>query len=87
MIVDIDNPIELADTFSGASLDGPDKGHQNRSSFKISSTTVGASISELKFEYNVNTMEHQDLTMNTIASVILTTDKPIPFQPINKIPT
>ena len=91
MIVDMDNPIELADTFEVELVwMDQDQGHQGRSYLlKSSSTTVGASISEIKFEYNVNTMEHlssKDLTMNTIASVTLTTDRSIPFQPYKQNP-
>ena len=91
VIVDIDNPIELADTFEVELVwMDQDQGHQGRSYLlKSSSTTVGASISEIKFEYNVNTMEHlssKDLTMNTIACVTLTTDRSIPFQPYKQNP-
>ncbi|MFL2504164.1 MAG: sulfate adenylyltransferase subunit CysN [Candidatus Azotimanducaceae bacterium] len=91
VIVGIDNPIELADKFEVELVwMDEDLGHQGRSYlFKSSVTTVGASISDIKFEYNINTMEHlssKHLSMNAIASVTLTIDRPIPYQPYKDSP-
>ena len=86
VIAAIDNKIELADTFEVELVwMDEDQGHQGRSYLlKSSVTTVGASLSDIKFEYNINTMEHlssKQLYMNAIASVTLTLDRPIPYQP------
>ena len=67
-----------------------DAGHQGRTYIlKSSVATIGASISDIKFEYNINTMEHissKHLSMNAIASVTLTIDRPIPYQPYKDNP-
>jgi len=91
VIVGIDNTIELADKFEVELVwMDEDLGHQGRSYLlKSSVTTVGASISDIKFEYNINTMEHlssKHLSMNAIASVTLTIDRPIPYQPYKDSP-
>ena len=91
VIVGIDNTTELADKFEVELVwMDEDPGHQGRSYlFKSSVTTVGASISDIKFEYNINTMEHlssKHLSMNAIASVTLTIDRPIPYQPYKDSP-
>ena len=91
VLVDIDSPAELADSFEAQLVwMDEDQGHQGRSYLlKSSITTVGASISDIKFEYNVNTMEHlssKHLAMNAIASVTLNIDRPIPFQSYEQNP-
>ncbi len=91
VIAAIDNKIELADTFEVELVwMDEDQGHQGRSYLlKSSVTTVGASLSDIKFEYNINTMEHlssKQLYMNAIASVTLTLDRPIPYQPYKDNP-
>jgi bifunctional enzyme CysN/CysC len=49
---------------------------------KVGALTCGATITELKYKLNINTLDHQSgktLEMNEIAHCNLSTDRPIPF--------
>jgi bifunctional enzyme CysN/CysC len=51
---------------------------------KIGSQTVPATITDLKFRTNVNTLEHTAATkidLNEVATVTIATDKPVAFDP------
>ena len=85
VIISSENQLEVADKFQ-ADLVWMDQeeGHQGRSYIlKSSVTSVGVSLTDIKYEYNVNTLEQlpsRRLTLNAIAAVTLTLDKSIPFQ-------
>jgi len=81
-----DNPPEVADQFEATMvwMDDepllPGRGYW----LKLGTRTVSASVSEPKFEVNVNTMEHlaaKTLSLNSIGVAEITTDKPITFEP------
>ncbi len=80
-----DNPPEVADQFEATVvwMDDepllPGRGYW----LKLGSRTVSASVSEPKYEVNVNTMEHlaaKTLQLNSIGVAEITTDKPITFE-------
>ena len=51
---------------------------------KIGAQTVSATVQQLKYQVNVNTMEHlaaRTLDLNAIGVATLATDRPIPFEP------
>ncbi|MYE84951.1 MAG: sulfate adenylyltransferase subunit CysN [Gammaproteobacteria bacterium] len=60
-------------------------GHHGRSYWlKTSTTRVNAILTDLKYKYNVNTMDHlaaPDLALNDIGVATLSVDKPIAFEP------
>jgi bifunctional enzyme CysN/CysC len=81
-----DNPPEVADQFEATVvwMDDepllPGRGYW----LKLGTRTVSASVSEPKYEVNVNTMEHlaaKTLSLNSIGVAEITTDKPITFEP------
>ena len=65
--------------------------HPGRSYFlKLGTQMIGASITKIKHQINVNTLEHVSanfLELNAVAVCILSTDKPIVFEPFNSNPT
>jgi bifunctional enzyme CysN/CysC len=80
------NPPEVADQFDATVvwMDDepllPGRGYW----MKLGARTVSASVSEPKYEVNVNTMEHlaaKTLQLNSIGVAEITTDKPITFEP------
>jgi len=80
-----DNPPEVADQFEATVvwMDDeqllPGRGYW----LKLGTRTVTASVSEPKYEVNVNTMEHlaaKTLHLNSIGVAEITTDKPITFE-------
>jgi len=80
-----DNPPEVADQFEATVvwMDDepllPGRGYW----LKLGTRTVSASVSEPKYEVNVNTMEHlaaKTLQLNSIGVAEITTDKPITFE-------
>jgi bifunctional enzyme CysN/CysC len=54
---------------------------------KIGTSTVTATITDLKYKVNVNTLEHvaaKHLDLNEIAVCNLSTDRPVPFDPYDE---
>lgn len=80
------DPLEVADQFE-ATLIWMDEEHliPGRSYYmKIGAQTVSATISQPKYQVNVNTLEHaaaKTLELNAIGVVTVTTDRSIPFAP------
>ena len=85
VIVAADSPSEVSDQFD-ASLVWMDQeqGYVGRSYWlMLGATRVSASISDIKFSYNINTMEQlssRALKLNDIGRVTLSFDKPVPFE-------
>jgi len=85
VIVAADSPSEVSDQFD-ASLVWMDQeqGYVGRSYWLMLGTTrVSASISDIKFSYNINTMEQlssRALKLNDIGRVTLSFDKATPFE-------
>jgi len=85
VIATSDNPPEVADQFEATVvwMDDepllPGRGYW----LKLGARTVSASVSEPKYEVNVNTMQHlaaKTLNLNSIGVAEITTDKPIAFE-------
>ncbi len=80
------DPLEVADQFE-ATLIWMDEEHliPGRSYYmKIGAQTVSATMSQPKYQINVNTLEHaaaKTLELNDIGVVTVTTDRAIPFVP------
>ena len=78
-------PCEVADQFE-VSIVWMDQeaGHHGRAYWlKTSTTRVNASISDIKFKYNINTLEHlssKELELNDIGVATLSLDRGIPFE-------
>ncbi|MDC1358813.1 sulfate adenylyltransferase subunit CysN, partial [Gammaproteobacteria bacterium] len=91
LIVSADAPCEVADQFE-AELVWMDKqpGYIGRQYiFQLAARQVNASLSEIKFKYDVNTFEHlsgRTLSLNEIASVQITLDAEIPFESYTDCP-
>lgn len=85
VIVAAKNPSEVADQFE-ANLVWMDQepGHTGRAYWlKTSTTRVNATVSDIKYKYNINTLEHlssKDLTLNDIGVATLTLDRGIAFE-------
>ena len=80
------DPSEVADQFEvNIVWMDQEPGHHGRSYWlKTSTTRVNAILTDLKYKYNVNTMEHlaaPDLALNDIGVATLSVDKPIAFEP------
>jgi bifunctional enzyme CysN/CysC len=86
VIVAAKKPIEIADQFE-ASIVWMDHetGHHGRSYWlKTGTTRVNATISDIKFKYNINTLEHlssKEMELNDIGVATLSVDRGIPFEP------
>jgi len=89
VLVAADDPCEVSDQFE-VSLVWMDqeKGFVGRSYWlKIGTQRVNATITDIKFKYNVNTFEHlstQDLSLNDIGEVTLSLDKAVAFETYDK---
>jgi bifunctional enzyme CysN/CysC len=85
VLVAADHPCEVSDQFD-ASLVWMDseEGYVGRSYWLMLGTTrVNATISDIKFKYNVNTMDElstRSFGLNDIGRVTLSFDKPVPFE-------
>ncbi|MXW48773.1 MAG: sulfate adenylyltransferase subunit CysN [Gammaproteobacteria bacterium] len=80
------DPSEVADQFEvNIVWMDQEPGHHGRSYWlKTSTTRVNAILTDLKYKYNVNTMDHlaaPDLALNDIGVATLSVDKPIAFEP------
>ena len=79
-------PPEVADQFEATVVWMDDDAMLPGRSYwlKIGAVTVAATINELKYQVNVNTLEHlaaKTLDLNAIGIATLSTDRPIPFTP------
>ncbi len=79
-------PTEVADQFEvNLVWMDQDVGHHGRAYWlKTSTTNVNATISDIKFKYNINTLEHlssKEMALNDIGVATLTLDRAIPFEP------
>ena len=89
LIVAAHDPAEVADQFE-VSLVWMDQepGHHGRAYWlKTGTTRVNATVTNIKFKYNVNTLEHlstQNLALNDIAEATLSLDRGIAFEPYAK---
>ena len=85
VIVAAKEPIEVADQFE-AHIVGMDQeaGHHGRSYWlKTSTPRVNATISDIKFKYNINTLEHlssKEMELNDIGVATISVDRGIPFE-------
>ena len=86
VLVAAGSPCEVSDQFE-AQLVWMDKedGYVGRSYWlQMGTARANATISEIKFKYNINTFEHlssRELHLNEIAEITLTLDKALPFEP------
>lgn len=79
-------PCEVADQFDvNIVWMDQEPGHQGRGYWlKTSNTRVNASISDIKYKYNINTLEHlssKELQLNDIGVATLSLDRGVPFEP------
>ena len=86
VIVSATNPCEVSDQFDSSIVwMDQEHGFVGRSYWLMMGTTrVNATITEIKFKYNINTLEElhsRDLVLNDIGRITLAFDKPIPFEP------
>ena len=85
LIVSADSPCEVSDQFEAELVwMDQDPGYIGRSyRLQLGTSQVNASLSSIKFRYDVNTFEHltgRSLTLNEIANVQITLDTAIPFE-------
>ncbi|SNR33085.1 sulfate adenylyltransferase subunit CysN [Paracoccus sediminis] len=85
VITRADAPCEVADQFEATLvwMSESDMLPGRPYLLKIGTQTVSATITEPKFEVNVNTMEHlasKTLGLNAIGVVNISTDRPVPFE-------
>ena len=83
------HPIEVADQFESKIIwmDEEELIPGRSYYLKIGTQTVSATVSNPKYQINVNTMEHmacKTLTLNTIGVANITIDRPIAFTPYEK---
>jgi bifunctional enzyme CysN/CysC len=85
VLVAADAPCEVADQFDTSLVwMGTEQGYVGRSYWLLLGTTrVNATVTEIKYKYNVNTLEHlstKKLGLNDVGRVTLTFDKPVPYE-------
>ena len=85
LLVSARNPIEVADQFEVKLVwMDPEPGHNGRAYWlKIGTCTVNATITDIKYKYNVNTLEHlptRDMSLNDIGVATISVDRGIPFE-------
>ncbi|WP_374299056.1 sulfate adenylyltransferase subunit CysN [Paracoccus sp. (in: a-proteobacteria)] len=85
VIVQSDAPCEVADQFEATLVWMAEQEMLPGRPYllKIGTQTVSATITEPKYEVNVNTMEHlasKTLGLNAIGVVNISTDRPVPFE-------
>lgn len=85
-LVAAQDPSEVADQFE-VNLVWMDQepGHHGRSYWlKTGTTRVNATITNIKYKYNVNTLEHlsgHDMALNDIGVATISVDRGVPFEP------
>ena len=92
LIVSADSPCEVSDQFEAELVwMDQDPGYIGRSyRLQLGTSQVNASLSGIKFKYDVNTFEHltgRSLALNEIANVQITLDTAIPFEAYADCPT
>jgi len=85
LIVSAESPCEVSDQFEAELVwMDQDPGYIGRSyRLQLGTSQVNASLSSIKFKYDVNTFEHltgRSLALNEIANVQITLDTAIPFE-------
>ena len=85
LIVSADSPCEVSDQFEAELVwMDQDAGYIGRSyRLQLGTSQVNASLSSIKFKYDVNSFEHltgRSLALNEIANVQITLDTAIPFE-------
>ena len=85
LIVSADSPCEVSDQFEAELVwMYQDPGYIGRSyRLQLGTSQANASLSSIKFKYDVNTFEHltgRSLTLNEIANVQITLDTALPFE-------
>ena len=85
LIVSADSPCEVSDQFEAELVwMDQDPGYIGRSyRLQLGTSQANASLSSIKFKYDVNTFEHltgRSLALNEIANVQITLDTAIPFE-------
>ncbi|WP_313350555.1 sulfate adenylyltransferase subunit CysN [Paracoccus sp. (in: a-proteobacteria)] len=91
MIVKADEPCEVADQFEATLVWMAEQEMLPGRPYllKIGTQTVTATVTEPKYEVNVNTLEHlasKTLGLNAIGVVNISTDRPIPFEAYDQNP-
>ena len=91
LIVESEFPCEVSDQFEAELVwMDHDNGYIGRQYiFKLGTSTVNASLSDIKFKYDVNTFDKlpcRDISLNDIANVQITLDTEIPFEAYKKCP-
>lgn len=86
VLVTADSPCEVSDQFEAQLVwMDQEQGYIGRSYWlQLGTARANATISEIKFKYNINTFEHlssHELNLNEIAEITLTLDKALPFEP------
>lgn len=91
VIVSAQSPCEVSDQFDASIvwMDG-EHGFVGRSYWlMIGSNRVNATITDIRFKYNINTLEElgsRDLSLNDIGRVTLSFDKGVPFETYSDCP-
>jgi len=86
VLVTADEPCEVSDQFETSLVwMDQEEGYIGRSYWLLmGANRVNATITDIKFKYNINTFEHlssRSFELNDIGEVTLSLDKPIPFEP------
>ena len=86
LIVASKAPSEVADQFEvNLVWMDPEPGHNGRAYWlKTGTTRVNATITNIKYKYNINTLEHlstRDMELNDIGVATISLDRGIPFEP------
>jgi bifunctional enzyme CysN/CysC len=90
VISSIDSPAEVADQFETTIVWMQDEPMMPGRAYlmKVGSRTVSATVSDIKYKVNVNTLEHlaaKQLALNEIAVCTLSIDRPIAFDPYDAV--
>lgn len=91
LIVKAEMPCEISDQFEAdlVWMDETPGYIGRRYIFQLANSKVNASLSEIKFKYDVNTFEHisgRNLSLNEIASVKISLDNEIPYEAYDDCP-
>jgi bifunctional enzyme CysN/CysC len=89
LLVAADAPVEVADQFQATLVWMADDALLPGRPYwlKSAATTVPATVTEIKYKININTLEHQaakTLTLNEIAQINLSTAQPMAFAPYSE---
>ena len=89
LLVAADRPCEVADQFEAKIVwMDQEAGHHGRAYWlKTATTSVNATISDIKYKYNINTLAQlssREFALNDIGVATLMLDKPIAFEPYSE---